>query len=68
MLNILVLVENFSKYKINIVEILKYVFIVKNIYLLVVLLFIINYVVLFFKFDLIYGYIYIVGWRKRSLV
>lgn len=68
MLNTSALAENPSKHKINIVETPKYAPIVKNIYLLVVLLFTINYVVLFLKFDLTHGYIYIVGWRKRSSV
>lgn len=68
MLNTSALAENPSKQKINIVETPKYAPIVKNMYLLLVLLFTINYVVLFLEFDLTHGYIYMVGWGKRSSV
>lgn len=68
MLKTSALAENPSKQKINIVETPKYAPIVKNMYLLLVLLFTINYVVLFLEFDLTHSYIYIVGWGKRSSV
>lgn len=68
MLNTSALAENPSKQKINIVETPKYAPIVKNIYLLLVLLFTLSYVVLFLKFDLTHGYIYIVGSGKRCSV